>query len=125
MRNKKSAILLVLLAVAITLCSTIGALAQNARNVTAVQVPEGKKQKIQGVVSVRNGDMFKVRDPGGNETSVTLTAGTDVTSHARGLRGKKDYPVTYIMRGLRVQAEGRGDSNGNLVADWVRFDEQD
>jgi OmpA-OmpF porin, OOP family len=33
--------------------------------------------------------------------------------------------VTYIMRGLRLQAQGRGDSNGNLVADWVRFDEQD
>jgi outer membrane protein OmpA-like peptidoglycan-associated protein len=33
--------------------------------------------------------------------------------------------VTYIMRGLRLQAEGRGDADGNLVADWVRFDEQD
>ena len=33
--------------------------------------------------------------------------------------------MTYIMRGLRVQSEGRGDADGNLVADWVRFDEQD
>jgi outer membrane protein OmpA-like peptidoglycan-associated protein len=38
---------------------------------------------------------------------------------------KKDYAVTYIMRGLRLQAQGRGDANGNLVADWVKFDEQD
>lgn len=37
----------------------------------------------------------------------------------------KDYPVTYIMRGLRLQAQGRGDADGNLVAEWVRFDEQD
>jgi outer membrane protein OmpA-like peptidoglycan-associated protein len=51
-----------------------------------------------------------------------LTSNTDVTSH--GFR-KKDYPVTYIMRGLRVQAQGKGDANGNLVADWVKFDEQD
>jgi outer membrane protein OmpA-like peptidoglycan-associated protein len=29
------------------------------------------------------------------------------------------------MRGLRLQAEGKGDADGNLVADWVRFDEQD
>src|SRR6185436_13790597 len=63
--------------------------------------------------------------PSGNETTVLLTASTDVTSHARGLRGKKDYPVTYIMRGLRLQAQGRVDADGNLVADWVRFDEQD
>ena len=29
------------------------------------------------------------------------------------------------MRGLRVQAQGRGDAQGNLEAEWVRFDEQD
>src|SRR5204862_8161401 len=78
--------------------------------------------KVQGVVSSRNGDLFKVRDPGGAETTVVLTASTDVTSH--GMR-KKEYPVTYIMRGLRLQAQGKGDADGNLVADWVRFDEQD
>jgi outer membrane protein OmpA-like peptidoglycan-associated protein len=81
--------------------------------------------KIQGVVSIRSGDSFKVRDVGGAETTVLLTSQTDVTSHSRGLRGKKEYPVTYIMRGLRLQAQGRGDAEGNLVADWVRFDEQD
>ena len=96
-----------------------------AQSVHQLQVAQGQKQKIQGVVSIRNGDTFKVRDPSGGETTVLLTGSTDVTSHARGLRGKKDYPVTYIMRGLRLQAQGVGDANGNLVADWVRFDEQD
>ncbi len=33
--------------------------------------------------------------------------------------------MTYIMRGLRLQAQGTGDADGNLVAEWVRFDEQD
>ena len=33
--------------------------------------------------------------------------------------------MTYIMRGLRLQAKGTGNANGNLVADWVRFDEKD
>lgn len=102
-----------------------GASAQNAKKATPVKVPQGTKQKIQGVVSVRDRDTFKVRDPGGNETTVVLTAETDVTSHSRGLRGKKEYPVTYIMRGLRLQAQGTGDADGNLVAEWVRFDEQD
>ena len=125
MRNRKSYVVLVALAFAITLVTALGAEAQNATNTQAVQVPQGQKQKVQGVVSIRNGDMFKVRDPGGAETTVLLTASTDVTSHSRGLRGKKDYPVTYIMRGLRLQAQGTGDANGNLVAEWVRFDEQD
>jgi outer membrane protein OmpA-like peptidoglycan-associated protein len=103
----------------------VSALAQNASNVHPVQVAQGQKQKVQGIVSFRSGDSFKVREPGGNETTVLLTGETDVTSHSRGLRGKKDYPVTYIMRGLRLQAQGTGDANGNLVAEWVRFDEQD
>ena len=125
MTNRKSTALLAALAFATTVMAAVGAWAQNASNVRPVSVPQGEKVKIQGVVSIRSGDTFKVRDPGGAETTVLLTSSTDVTSHSRGLRGKKEYPVTYIMRGLRVQAQGRGDADGRLVADWVRFDEQD
>jgi outer membrane protein OmpA-like peptidoglycan-associated protein len=110
------------LAFAFMLLTGIVALAQNATNTRPVQVPQGEKRKVQGVVSLRNGDSFKVRDPAGNETTVLMSSRTEVTSH--GFR-KKDYPETYIMRGLRLQAQGKGDSDGNLVADWVRFDEQD
>jgi outer membrane protein OmpA-like peptidoglycan-associated protein len=109
----------------LALITAIGVSAQNASNAHPVQVPQGEKRKVQGVVSFRSGDSFKVREPGGAETTVLLTGGTDVTSHGRGLKGKKDYPVTYIMRGLRLQAQGKGDAEGNLVAEWVRFDEQD
>jgi outer membrane protein OmpA-like peptidoglycan-associated protein len=109
----------------IGLITAIGVSAQNASNAHPVQVPQGEKRKVQGVVSFRSGDSFKVREPGGAETTVLLTSDTDVTSHSRGLKGKKDYPVTYIMRGLRLQAQGKGDADGNLVAEWVRFDEQD
>ena len=125
MKDRKSFAMLTVLAFVITLMTTVGGSAQNASNTRPATVPQGQKQKIQGVVSVRSGDTFKVRDPGGNEYTVLLTGDTDVTSHSRGLRGKKEYPVTYIMRGLRVQSEGKGDADGNLVADWVRFDEQD
>jgi OmpA-OmpF porin, OOP family len=125
MRNRRSTAVLGLLALVLTLMTSAGSSAQNASNAKLVQVPQGQKQKIQGVVGVRKGDNFTVRDPSGTETSVLLTADTKVSSHSRGLRGKKEYPVTYIMRGLRLQAEGKGDADGNLVADWVRFDEQD
>ena len=97
MRERKSIALLAVLAFAIALMTAVGVSAQNASNAKLVPVPQGQKQKIQGVVSIRNGDKFNVRDPSGNETSVLLTGSTDVTSHSRGLRGKKDYPVTYIM----------------------------
>ena len=125
MRNRNSIAELLVLAFVIALITAIGVSAQNASNAHPVQVPQGEKRKVQGVVSFRSGDSFKVREPGGAETTVLLTSNTDVTSHSRGLKGKKDYPVTYIMRGLRLQAQGKGDAEGNLVAEWVRFDEQD
>ena len=109
----------------LSLLLALGAYGQGARNTHPVSVPQGQKVKVQGVVSQRAADMFKVREPNGAETTVMMTGSTKVSSHSRGLRGKKDYPETYIMRGLRIQSEGRGDANGNLVADWVRFDEQD
>jgi len=125
MRNRKSIAVLMVLAFVIALITAVGVSAQNASNAHPVQVPQGEKRKVQGVVSFRSGDSFKVREPGGAETTVLLTNDTEVTSHSRGLKGKKDYPVTYIMRGLRLQAQGKGDAEGNLVAEWVRFDEQD
>src|SRR5258705_5135792 len=125
MRNRKAMVGLVAVAFMGLTIHAVGFSGQNANYARAQQVPQGVKQKIQGVVSIRSGDSFKVRDVSGGETSVLLTPQTDVTSHSRGLKGKKDYPVTYIMRGLRLQAQGTGDANGNLVAEWARFDEQD
>lgn len=115
--------------VILSMCLSLAVVAANAQGVKKahpVQVPQGQELKIQGVVSIRDNDMFKVRDPEGAETTVIMTQDTQVSSHVRGVfKGKKAYPVTYIMRGLRVQSKGHGDANGNLVAEWVRFDEQD
>ena len=115
---------LVILSMCLSL-AVVSVNAQGVRKAHPVQVPQGQELKIQGVVSTRDNDMFKVRDPDGAETTVIMTQDTKVSSHIRGLHGKKPYPVTYIMRGLRVQSKGHGDANGNLVAEWVRFDEQD
>ena len=125
MRTKRSLAGLVATAFVLVTLLTVQSSAQNASNVRPVQIPQGSKVKVQGVVSHRNGDAFKVREVSGDETTVLLTPETKVSSHSRGLRGKKEYAVTYIMRGLRLQAQGRGDAEGNLVAEWVRFDEQD
>jgi len=122
MRNRKSLAGFVAVA-SLVFLTAVGAHAQNSDNSRPVQVPQGAKQKIQGVVSTRNGDQFTVRAVDGAETTVLMHGGTAVTSH--GKFNKKKYPETYIMRGLRVQAQGKGDSEGRLVAEWVRFDEQD
>src|SRR5215471_21054162 len=87
MRNLKP--LAGLVAVACLVLLAAGAYAQNSDNSRPVQVPQGTKQKIQGVVSSRTGDEFKVRAVDGAETTVLLTASTDVTNH--GKLSKKDY----------------------------------
>ena len=105
--------------------TAVGASAQSASNARPVPVPQGQKLKVQGVVSIRNGDSFKVRDPARHRDYGALDALHRGQFAQPRSRGKKEYPVTYIMRGLRLQAQGTGDADGNLVADWVRFDEQD
>jgi OOP family OmpA-OmpF porin len=65
-----------------------------------------------------------MRDPGGAETIVVITPSTKVSTHNK-FGGKDKYNVTYLMRGLRVQVQGAGDSDGNLVAESVRFNEKD
>ena len=66
-------------------------------------------------------------DPmGGPQTIVILTGATEVKSHKRGVfRGSKEYGVSYILRGLRLEVDGVGNSEGHLVAEKIRFDEQD
>jgi outer membrane protein OmpA-like peptidoglycan-associated protein len=55
-----------------------------------------------------------------------MTSDTEVKSHKKGvLRGSKEYGQTYVLRGLRLEVDGVGNSEGQLVADKIRFDEQD
>jgi outer membrane protein OmpA-like peptidoglycan-associated protein len=63
---------------------------------------------------------------GSSAYNVALNDGTSVKTNTKGVfRGGKNYEATYLLRGLRVEVEGRGNSNGELAADSVRFNEQD
>jgi outer membrane protein OmpA-like peptidoglycan-associated protein len=91
-------------------------------------VPDGETvKKFKGIVVKRDPDSFTMSDTmGGTLTSVLLTADTEVKSHKKGaFRGSKEYGASYILRGLRLEVDGVGNSAGQLVADKIRFDEQD
>ena len=89
-------------------------------------VPEGRKLKVSGIVVKRDADTFTLREPDGTETVVALTDKTSVKTVRKGMfRRDKPSGVSYILRGLRLEAEGRGDQGGQLLADKVRFDEED
>ena len=93
----------------------------------AMEVVQEEVKKFKGVVVKRDPDSFTMSETtGGPTTTVILTANTEVKSHKRGvLRGSKEYAASYILRGLRLEVDGVRNSEGHIVADKIRFDEQD
>src|SRR5262245_53539148 len=96
----------------------------------AVSVPTmaqvGRKQKIDGVVVSRDADKLVVRDINGSDVAVSVTGGTKIVEKkANPFRSAKNYPVTALLRGLEVQVEGRADGSGTLVAEKIKFTNDD
>ena len=105
-----------------------GAVHTFAQEANVNKVGNGQKvKKFRGVVTKRQGEMFMMGDTmGGAQTVVIMTPATEVKSHKQGLfRGSKEYGQTYVLRGLRLEVDGVGNSEGQIVADNIRFDEQD
>jgi outer membrane protein OmpA-like peptidoglycan-associated protein len=102
--------------------------AMNAFGQETNKVASGQQvKKFRGVVSKREADSFTMGDTmGGPQTTVIITPTTEVKSHKKGVfRGSKDYGASYVLRGLRLEVDGVGNADGAIVADKIRFDEQD
>ena len=95
------------------------------RNTNIRSIPSGAKMKFKGVVIGRDADTFTIRDRSRADYQVLLTDDTSIKTHGGFLRGGKKYAVTDILRGLIVEVEGRGDAEGQLVAEKIRFNESD
>ena len=111
----------------LVLSATTFALAQasNPQSTSIRSVPSGSKLKFKGVVISRDADNFTIRDRTRQDYLVRITDDTSIKTHGGFLRSGKKYPVTDILRGLIVEVEGRGDAQGQLVAEKIRFNESD
>jgi outer membrane protein OmpA-like peptidoglycan-associated protein len=89
--------------------------------------PQEEVKQFKGIVINRDPDSFTMSDTtGGPPTTVLLTEKTEVKSHKKGvLRGSKEYAASYILRGLRLEVDGTRNGDGQIVAEKIRFDEQD
>jgi outer membrane protein OmpA-like peptidoglycan-associated protein len=104
------------------LAVAIPAMAQTQPSRVAV----GVKQKLEGVVLSREADKMTVRDINGSDVVVNVTGATRITEKkANPFRSARNYPVTALLRGLEVIVEGRGDSSGVLVAEKIKFTNDD
>ena len=87
---------------------------------------KGRKIKVEGIVVKRNGEMFTVRTKDGQETDVVLTAKTKIKVERKGLfRADRTSDDRDIARGLRLKVNGKGNDDGQVVAEGISFDEQD
>jgi OmpA-OmpF porin, OOP family len=123
MRNTRSFQLLSALLTAFALC--MPAAAQTQENATT-RIAAGQKQKISGVIVSREADNMIVRDLTGGEVTVTMTGSTKMTERkSNPFRQAKKYPATALLRGLEVEVEGRGNDAGALVAEKIKFTDED
>jgi len=120
----------VVLAVFMSVAAVMGQTTTNTqatrdRSMTTRSVPSGSKMKFKGVVINRDADAFTIRDRTRSDYQVLITDNTSIKTYGGFLKGGKKYPVTDILRGLIVEVEGRGDNQGQLVAEKIRFRESD
>jgi outer membrane protein OmpA-like peptidoglycan-associated protein len=123
LRRSKLSALLGVIAVTLLASSTFGATTSKTR-----QLAKGEKAKVSGVILSRDGDLVLLRDKKTHEV-VTLNI-LDATQIER-----KNYKfpfyrhtemdVTALLPGLTIEAEGIGNSNGQLEASKISFTPDD
>lgn len=91
------------------------------------QVPQGTNVKYKGYIISRAPDAFTFKDEAGSGLYVVqLADSTAVKTYKKGaFRGGKTYATSYLLRGLRCEVAGKGNAEGAIVADDIRFEEND
>lgn len=105
--------------------SGLAAAQVTAPNIT--NVPDGQKIKVLGIITNRAEESFVMttRDRTANYV-VNLLPDTSVKTYDAGIfRGSHRYASSFLLRGLQVMIEGRGNTNGAINATDVRFKEAD
>jgi outer membrane protein OmpA-like peptidoglycan-associated protein len=117
---------LFLLACTVILCG-IGVASISAQQPNIKNVPAGTKFKMKGIIAARTTDNITMKDTASSDYYVVeLTPSTVVKTYRKGLaRGGNKYAETYLLRGLLIQVEGRGNDAGRVVAETINFDNED
>ena len=98
---------------------------QAARSSNIQSIPNGSKMKFKGVVISQEADTMTIRDRNRTDYHVAIDGRTSIKTHGGFLRSGKRYPASELLRGLIVEVEGRGDTQGRLLAEKIRFNESD
>ncbi|HEY7543365.1 MAG TPA: OmpA family protein [Blastocatellia bacterium] len=105
-----------------------GKMDQTRQNDSArrVQAPSGVKSKVTGVILRRENSDLILRDQSGAEWLVRVAGNTKIQEKkSNPFRSSKKYSSDQLVRGLFAEVEGRGDGSGVLVADKIKFADDD
>jgi outer membrane protein OmpA-like peptidoglycan-associated protein len=120
--SKLNALLCAITAVLIT-SSAFAATAGKTRQLTP-----GEKAKMSGLILSRDGDLVRVRDKKSHEViTVSIGDATQIErrNHRFPLYRHTDMDVTALLPRLTIEAEGVGNSNGQLEASKISFTPDD
>lgn len=92
------------------------------------QLSPGEKAKMSGLILSRDGDLLRVRDKKSHEViMVSIGDATQIErkNHKLPFYRHTDMDVTALLPGLTIEAEGLGNSNGQLEARRISFTPDD
>ena len=119
--SKLSALLCAIATILIT--SVALAAAANTRQLTP-----GEKAKMSGLILSRDGDLVRVREKKSHEViTVSIGDATQIErkNHKLPFYRHTDMDVTALLPGLTIEAEGVGNSRGQLEASKISFTPDD
>jgi outer membrane protein OmpA-like peptidoglycan-associated protein len=104
----------------------LGASAVIAQDAQVRSLTSGQKYKIKGaVVAKDDANTFVVRDATGADTRVIVSPNSSIKTNGGWFSSGDRFASDQIVRGLYLEAEGRGDGSGSLAATKIRFDKDD
>ena len=79
--------------------------------------------KVAGVIVSRDGDVIKLRADDNSVGTVDLTSDTKIQlRHGAVFHRKSAMDSSSLLPGLHIEAQGKGNERGELIADRVTFD---
>ena len=108
--------LLAVSAQALMASSLVMAVTPNSKTFSA-----GEKAKVAGVILSHDGDTLKVRGDDDSVETIDLTGDTKIQLK-KGFGRKSKMETSALLPGLHIEAQGKGNDKGDLVAERVVFD---
>ncbi|HXK59188.1 MAG TPA: OmpA family protein [Acidobacteriota bacterium] len=93
---------------------------------SAMTFTPGEDYKVKGNVIARDADTVTILTRDNQTLVVGLNDLTEVKERKRNpFRSARKYAITNLLPGLEVEIEGRGDGSGRLLAEAIRFTQDD